>query len=82
MWINFTVGKSFYLWGQIESTLYCAAVKDFAGLQQKAKSDVSYFVARLEILIASDNPEGEAQQMNNILGISCHFLLSKGGSDH
>jgi len=70
-------GKIFYLWGQIESTLYCAAVNDLAGLQQKAKPDVSYFVARLEILIASESPEGEAQQMNNILGISRNLLLSK-----
>jgi hypothetical protein len=46
-------------------------------LQQKAKSDVSYLIAQMEILIVSNNPEGEAQQMNSILGISRNFLLSK-----
>ena len=73
---------NFYLWGQIESTLYRAAVNGFAGLQQKAKSNVSYFVARLEIFIGSDSPVEEAQQMNNILGISRKFLLSNSGSNH
>jgi hypothetical protein len=65
------------LWGKIESTLYCAAVNDFSGPQHRAKSDVSYFVARLEIFIASDSPAGEAQQMNNILGIPRNSLSSK-----
>jgi len=80
-------GKNFYLRGQIESTLYCAEVNDFVGLQQRAKSDVSYFVARTEILTASDSLEGEAQLtawqlMNNFWAFIVIFYCQKSGSNH
>ena len=62
--------QNLYLRGEIECTLHCAAVNDFVGLRQSTKSDVSYFVALLDILTAYDSLEGEAQatawqQMNN-----------------
>ena len=79
--------KNFCSRGQIENTLYCAAVSDPVGLQQEAQSDVSHFVARLESLTGSDRPEGEEQltawqQMNNIWAFLVIFYCQKSGSNH